>query len=174
MIVKERVEISVRKKLVIGISVLIFCYSTGVLAANPQKEEEDPKKKEYKEIMKSIDKNYKSMQDFMGYYPDQLGDKEWATFFNGGKEISRLTQLVMDKFPRPDDETYQKLMKDMKKHAEAVVKAAGERYNGAYEDIQYSHGRMRNACKKCHNHLHIQIYTNLYPGKEEEPPPPPD
>lgn len=163
-----------QKKLIIAISVLFFSYSTVVLAASLRKEEEDPKREEYKEMMKVIDKNYKAMQGFMGYYPDQLGKSEWNTFYNGGKEISRITQLVMNKFPRPDDETYQKLMKSMQKHAEDVIKAATERYVGAYEDIQYSHGRMRNACKKCHNHLHIQIYTTLYPKKEEELPPPPD
>lgn len=162
-----------RKKLVIVIiSLLILCYTTVVLAADQKKEEEDPKKKEYKEIMKSIDMHYKSMQDFMGYYPAQLGKKHWDTFLTGGQEISRLTQLVIDKFSRPEDETYQKLMKEMKKYAEDIVKAAGEKYTGAYEDIQYSHGRMRNSCKKCHNHLHIQIYTDLYPGKTAELPPP--
>ena len=164
---------SVQKKLLIGISSLIFCCSTIILAADQKKEEEDPKKKEYKEMMKLIDKSYKSMQDFMGYYPDQLGQKQWDIFLNGGLEISRLSQLALDKFPRQDDETYQKLMNDMKKYADDVVKAAQEKYKGAYEDIQYSHGRMRNACKKCHNHLHIQIYTELYPPKAEELPPPP-
>ncbi|MGR3309989.1 MAG: hypothetical protein ACUZ77_04375 [Candidatus Brocadiales bacterium] len=163
-----------QKKLLIGISFLIIFYSTVVLAASLKKEEESPEKKEYKRIMKLIDKNYKSMQGFMGLYPDQLGKKQWGTFLNGGQEISRLAKLILDKFPRPDDETYQKLMKKMRKHAEEVVKAAKKKYEGAYEDIQYSHGRLRNACKKCHNHLNIQIYTSLYPKKEEELPPPLD
>ncbi|HLG29608.1 MAG TPA: hypothetical protein VI387_05300, partial [Candidatus Brocadiales bacterium] len=79
-----------RKKLVIGISLLIFSYSTVILAAEQKKEEEDPKKKEFKEIMKSIDNNYKAMQDFMGYTPVQLGQKHWDTFATSGHEIGRL------------------------------------------------------------------------------------
>ncbi|HHT9132296.1 MAG TPA: hypothetical protein ACFYED_07400, partial [Candidatus Tripitaka californicus] len=101
----------------------------------------------------------------MGYYPPQLTDGDWFIFERTGETIANLSDVMLKKFVPADDKIYLKEAKDMKKHSEDMVKPATERYNGAYEDIQYSFGRLRNTCKNCHNHLGIQIYTSLYPGE---------
>ena len=115
--------------------------------------------------MKRIDDWYKKSQDRMGYYPPQLTDGDWFIFQRTGETIATLSDVVLKKFAPADDKIYLKEIKDMKKHSEDMAKAAVERYDGAYEDIQYSFGRLRNTCKNCHNHLGIQIYTSLYPGE---------
>jgi len=130
-----------------------------------KKEEEDPKKKELKELMKKMDNWYKKSQERMGYYPPQLTDGDWFIFQRTGETVANLSDAMLKKFVPGDDKIYLKETRDMKKHSEDMVKAAEERYDGAYEDIQYSFGRLRNTCKNCHNHLGIQIYTSLYPGE---------
>jgi cytochrome c556 len=136
-------------------------YTTAV--AVEKKKEEDPKKKEMQELMKKIDHWYKKSQERMGYY--FLTESDWEVFLKAGETISKLSDVVLQKFVPPDDKIYLKETKDMQKHAADMAQAANERYTGAYEDIQYSFGRLRNTCKNCHNHLGIQIYTELYPGE---------
>lgn len=147
--------------LVTGFFVLWQGCVSGV--ADEKKKEEDPKKKELRELMKKIDEWYKKSQERMGYY--LLTESDWEVFLKTGETISKLSAVVLQKFAPPDDKVYLKEIKDMKKHSEDIAKAASERYTGAYEDIQYSFGRLRNTCKNCHNHLGIQIYTELYPGE---------
>ena len=138
----------------------------GLSHADEKKEVEDPKKKELQELMKKIDTHYKEAQERMGYY--NLSESDWDTYVKAGEVISKLSDRVRKEFAPPDDQEYLKLTKEMKKHADDIHKSASERYLGAYEDIQYSFGRLRNSCKNCHNHLGIQIYSELYPG--EAPP----
>jgi hypothetical protein len=133
-----------------------------------EKKEEDPKKKELKELMKRIDEWYKKSQDRMGYYPNQLSDGDWFVFERTGEVVANLSDVMLKKFVPADDKLYLKETKDMKKHSEDIGRFAGERGTGAYEEIQYSFGRLRNTCKNCHNHLGIQIYTSLYPGETSE------
>ncbi|MFQ5862038.1 MAG: hypothetical protein ACE5IC_02850 [Candidatus Brocadiales bacterium] len=135
----------------------------GYSHADEKKEAEDPKKKELQELMKKIDKHYKAAQERMGYY--YLSDSDWATLLKTGEVISKLSGRVLEEFIPPDDEKYLQLTKEMKRRADEIHKSATEKYLGAYEDIQYSFGRLRNCCKNCHNHLGIQIYTSLYPGE---------
>lgn len=155
----------VRKIWFILLATSFFILWEGRVSGGPDKEkkEEDPKKKELKELMKKIDHWYKQSQERMGYY--LLTESDWEVFLKTGETISKLSDVVLKKFAPPDDKVYLKETKDMKRHAEDMVKAATERYTGAYEDIQYSFGRLRNTCKNCHNHLEIQIYTELYPGE---------
>lgn len=135
----------------------------GLLLADGEEGKEDPKKKELKKLMKKIDKHYKAAQERMGYY--YLSEGDWATLLKTGEVISRLSDRMLKEFVPPGDKKYLQLTKEMKRRAEEIRKSATERYLGAYEDIQYSFGRLRNSCKNCHNHLGIQIYTSLYPGE---------
>ena len=151
-----------RGKHLLNLLVLSFFLLSGS-AYGEKKEEEDPKKKELKELMKKVDKWYKASQERMGYYV--LSESDWDTLLKSGENISKLSDIVLQKYTPPDDKTYLNLIKEMKKRADEIVKSATERYEGAYEDIQYSFGRLRNSCKDCHSHLGIQIYADLYPGE---------
>lgn len=154
---------------IIFLTIFTFTFitsSVGLSRADEKKEVEDPKKKELKKLMKKIDKHYKEAQERMGYY--NLSESDWYVYLKAGEVISKLSDRVLEEFVPPDDKEYLKLTKEMKKRADEIYKSANERYLGAYEDIQYSFGRLRNSCKNCHNHLGIQIYTDLYPG--ESPP----
>ncbi len=146
-----------------AILLIIPIVVSGLSYAGDEKETEDPKKKELKKLMKKIDKHYKAAQERMGYY--YLSDNDWATLLKSGEVISKLSDRVLKEFVPPDDKKYLELTKEMKKRADEIYKSASEKYLGAYEDIQYSFGRLRNSCKNCHNHLGIQIYTSLYPGE---------
>ncbi len=137
--------------------------SAGLSHADEKKEADDTENKEIKELMKKLDKHYKAAQERMGYYV--LSDSDWATLLKTGEVISRLTDRVLKEFVPPDDKEFLKFSQEMKKRADEIYKSANEKYLGAYEDIQYSFGRLRNSCKNCHNHLEIQIYTDLYPGQ---------
>ncbi len=148
----------------VALFIMGFCvlWMGSVLVAE-EKKEEDPKKKEIKELMKKIDEWYKKSQERMGYY--LLTEGDWDVFLNAGEKIANHSEVMLKKFVPPDDKLYLKETKDMKQHSEEIAKAARERYTGAYEDIQYAFGRLRNTCKNCHNHLGLQIYTSLYPGE---------
>lgn len=122
-----------------------------------------PSNEELNKLMKEIDKRYKAAQEMMGYYT--LSDRDWEILLKCGEVVSRLSERVLVEFVPPDDKKYMQLTKEMKKRSEEIYKSANEKYVGAYEDIQYSFGRLRNSCKNCHNHLGIQIYTSLYPGQ---------
>ncbi len=132
-------------------------------ADKKEKAGERESNEELKKLMTEIDKHYKAAQERMGYY--QLSNSDWETFLKGGKVITRLTDRVLKEFVPPDDKEFLKLTKEMKKRSTEIYEAANKKYVGAYEDIQYSFGRLRNSCKNCHNHLGIQIYTSLYPGE---------
>ncbi len=138
-------------------------FLTGLALGDEEKKPKYPKNKELKELMEGIDKHYKAAQEMMGYYV--LSARDWEILLKTGEVISKRSEKVIKEFVPPDDKEYLKLSKEMKKRADEIYKAANERYVGAYEDIQYSFGRLRNCCKNCHNHLGIQIYTNLYPGQ---------
>lgn len=127
-----------------------------------KKKAERESNEELKKLMEEIDKHYKAAQERMGYYA--LSSSDWYTLLKAGEVITKLSDRVLKEFVPPDDKEYLKLMKEMRKRSAEIHKAANEKYVGAYEDIQYSFGRLRNSCKNCHNHLGIQIYTNLYPG----------
>lgn len=146
----------------VSILLLLFFASGGLRGA----EKEDPKKKELKELMKKIDTHYKASQERMGYY--FLTESDWETFVKAGETISKLSDVVLKNHAPQDDKTYLDQIKETKRRADEIAKSAKERYTGAYEDIQYSFGRLRNSCKTCHNHLNIQIYSELYPGEASQ------
>ncbi|MCP4363920.1 MAG: hypothetical protein GY800_01260 [Planctomycetes bacterium] len=142
---------------------------SGPLYAGKTDEKKKPEREsneELKKLMEEIDKHYKAAQERMGYYA--LSKSDWDTLLKAGKVITKLSDRTLKEFVPPDDKEYLKLTKEMQKRSAEIYKAANEKYVGAYEDIQYSFGRLRNSCKNCHNHLGIQLYTNLYPG--ETPP----
>jgi hypothetical protein len=155
----------VRRLGLVFLAIGFFILWEGCALGGPEEKakEEDPKKKEMKELMKKIDDWYKKSQERMGYY--LLTESDWEVFLRTGEVITKQSDVMLQKFVPKEDKIYLKETKDMKKHSEDIAKAAGERYHGAYEDIQYSFGRLRNTCKNCHNHLEIQIYTSLYPGE---------
>ncbi len=144
------------------LSVMPFSSPLYAGKTDEKKKVERESNEELKKLMEEIDKHYKAAQERMGYYA--LSSSDWYTLLKAGEVITKLSDRVLKEFVPPDDKEYLKLMKEMKKRSAEIYKAANEKYVGAYEDIQYSFGRLRNSCKNCHNHLGIQIYTNLYPG----------
>jgi hypothetical protein len=55
-----------------------------------------------------------------------------------------------------------------------MVKVAKDsKKEGALEDAQWQVRMLRRTCAKCHKHLDIHIYPNLYKKKEKEIPPAP-
>ncbi len=152
-----------RLSVILLITSFFVLWGECALAGPEEKKEEDPKKKELKELMKKIDHWYKQSEERMGY--NMVTNSDFEVFLKTGETVSSLSDVLLKKFVPPDDKIYLKETKDMKKYSDEMIKSATERYVGAYEDIQYSFGRLRNTCKNCHNHLGIQIYTSLYPGE---------
>lgn len=123
--------------------------------------------KELAKLMKEIDTKYKMAEAISGYY--QFSDEDWQTFYESGTKVAELTEIVQEKFGRPDNGQYNKLMEVMRdaaqKMADVVKKSKGE--EGSLEEVQWQVRRLRNSCANCHRLLNIHLYPNLYKIKKQ-------
>jgi uncharacterized FlgJ-related protein len=133
--------------------------------AEPEKE-----KSELAKMMHDIDVNYKAVEEMSGYY--KFKKKHWETILESGKNMVKVTQLIRKKYSRPDDWTYQELIEKMQIAAEEMADIAKSNdKEGALEDAQWQVRLLRRTCAKCHKHLDIHIYPQLYKKKTKELPP---
>ncbi|MFQ5963643.1 MAG: hypothetical protein ACE5KZ_05095 [Candidatus Scalinduaceae bacterium] len=136
-----------------------------VVPAEPEKE-----KSELAKMMQKIDKNYKVVEEMSGWY--KYKKKHWKIVLESGQNMVKVTKLIRRKFSRPDNWTYQELMEKMQIAAEKMVEVAKNKDNeGALEDAQWQVRILRRTCAKCHKHLDIHIYPQLYKKKDKEIPP---
>lgn len=130
-----------------------------VVPAKPEKE-----KSELAKLMEDIDKNYKVVEEMSGWY--KYKKKHWKTILEAGQNIAALAKSIRRKFSRPEDWTYQELMEKMQIAAEDMVDIAKNNdKEGALEDAQWQVRLLRQTCAKCHKHLDIHIYPQLYKKK---------
>ncbi len=136
-----------------------------IVPAEPEKE-----KSELAKMMSEIDTNYKVVEEMSGWY--KYKKKHWKIVLESGQKMVKVTKSIRRKFSKPDDWTYQELMEKMQIAAEEMVKVAKDsKREGALEDAQWQVRMMRRTCAKCHKHLDIHIYPNLYKKKQKEIPP---
>lgn len=134
--------------------------------------EQEEEKSELALLMHDIDVDYKVVEGMSGWY--QYKKKHWKIILNAGENMVKVTKKIRSKFPRYDDWTYQELMEKMQIAAEEMVKVAKDNTReGALEDAQWQVRMLRRTCAKCHKHLDIHIYPNLYKKQEKEIPPAP-
>ncbi len=132
--------------------------------------EPEKEKSELAKMMHEIDVNYKAVEEMSGYY--KFKKKHWKTILESGKNMVKVTQLIRKKYSRPDDWTYQELMEKMQIAAEEMADIAKSNdKEGALEDAQWQVRLLRRTCAKCHKHLDIHIYPQLYKKKTKELPP---
>lgn len=136
---------------------------------------EEPPEKEKSELalmMQDIDDSYKSVEEMSGYYT--YNKKHWKKILEAGENIVKVTKKVRIKYAKPDDWTYEELMKMMQDEAAKMADIAkNHEREGSLEDQQWQVRRLRQTCAKCHKHLDITIYPNLYKKKHGEKPPAP-
>ncbi len=133
----------------------------------PEKE-----KSELALLMQEIDESYKTVEEMSGYY--QYKKKQWKIIREAGEIIEKVTKKVRIKFAKPDDWTYEELMEMMQNEAAKMVAVAkNHEREGALEEQQWQVRRLRQTCAKCHKHLDIHIYPNLYKKDHAEAPPEP-
>ncbi len=162
---------------------LILCFCSEVLGvenvvpAAPEEEkeiapEEEKEKSELAKLMSEIDTNYKVVEVMSGWY--KYKKKHWKIILESGQNMVLLTKSIRRKFSKPDDWTYQELMEKMQIAAEEMVEVAQNNdKEGALEDTQWQVRLLRRTCAKCHKHLDIHIYPQLYKKKPKEVPPVP-
>ncbi len=162
---------------------LILCFCSEVLGvenvvpAAPEEEkeiapEEEKEKSELAKLMSEIDTNYKVAEGMSGWY--KYKKKHWKIILESGQNIVLVTKSIRRKFSRPDDWTYQELMEKMQIAAEEMVEIEkNSDKEGALEDQQWQVRLLRRTCAKCHKHLDIHIYPQLYKKKHKEVPPAP-
>ncbi|ODS32740.1 MAG: ferredoxin 2Fe-2S [Candidatus Scalindua rubra] len=132
-------------------------------------EEPEKEKSELAKLMDKIDLNYKAVEEMSGYY--RYKKKQWKIVLKSGQNIVKVTKTVRRKFSKPDDWTYQELMEKMQIAAEEMVEIAKNKdKEGALEDAQWQVRLLRRTCAKCHKHLDIHIYPQLYKKKPKELP----
>lgn len=135
-------------------------------------EQPEEKKSELALMMQDIDESYKVVEEMSGYY--KYKKKHWEKIAKAGENIAKVTKKIRIKYAEPDDWTYEELMEMMQVEAEKMVEIAkNSEKDGALEDQQWQVRRLRQTCAKCHKHLDIHIYPNLYKTKEGEKPPAP-
>ncbi len=136
---------------------------------------EEPPEKEKSELalmMQDIDESYKAVEEMSGYY--KYKKKQWKIILEAGENIAKITKKVRIKFAKPDDWTYEEQMKIMQEEAKKMAEIAENKdKDGALEDQQWQVRRLRQTCAKCHKHLDIHIYPNLYKKQHTEKPPAP-
>ncbi len=148
-----------------------------VVPAAPEEEkeiapEEEEEKSELAKLMSEVDKNYKVAEEMSGWY--KYKKKHWKIILESGRNMVVLTKSIRRKFSKPDDWTYQELMEKMQIAAEEMVEIAkNSDKEGALEDTQWQVRLLRRTCAKCHKHLDIHIYPQLYKKKPKEVPPVP-
>ena len=136
-----------------------------IVPAEPEKE-----KSELAKLMHEIDVDYKVVEEMSGWYTYKK--KHWEIIRDAGENIVKVTKKIRSRFGKPDDWTYEELMEKMQIAAEEMVKVAKDnKREGALEDAQWQVRMLRRTCAKCHKHLDIHIYPNLYKKMEKEMPP---
>ncbi|MDR4505934.1 MAG: hypothetical protein MRK01_14265 [Candidatus Scalindua sp.] len=156
--------------IIIGFSLVVFHGEIKGEEVVPVEQEEE--KSELALLMHDIDVNYKIVEGMSGWY--QYKKKHWQIILKAGENMVKVTRKIRSKFPQYDDWTYQELMEKMQIAAEEMVKVAKDnKREGALEDAQWQVRMLRRTCAKCHKHLDIHIYPNLYKKEEKEIPPAP-
>lgn len=135
-------------------------------------EQPEKEKSELALLMQDIDESYKAVEEMSGYY--KYKKKQWRIILEAGENIAKITKKVRIKYAKPDDWTYEEQMEFMQVEAEKMVEIAKNKDKvGSLEDQQWQVRRLRQTCAKCHKHLDIHIYPNLYKKKHTEKPPAP-
>ena len=130
----------------------------------------EKEKSELAKIMSEIDKNYKAVEEISVYY--KYSSNDWKLIAESSINLTKLTKVVISKFPRPDDKKYQDLNTTMLVEAEKMYEVVSHKdEQGALEDAQWQVRRLRQTCALCHKHLGIHLYPQLYPVKKDELPP---
>ncbi len=156
--------------IILFFSLAIFFHSelraeSEIVPAEPEKE-----KSELAKLMSEIDTNYKVVEEMSGWY--KYKRKHWKMILDSGQNMVKVTKSIRRKFSKPDDWTYQELMEKMQIAAEEMVEIAKDnKKEGALEDTQWQVRLLRRTCAKCHKHLDIHIYPQLYKKKPKELPP---
>ena len=151
----------------IGIYILIsIFFSINIFGEGdtvPAEQEEE--KSELAKLMHNIDVNYKAVEEMSGYY--MYNRKHWKIILNSGENVVKVAKVIIEKFSRPEDPTYEDLMKKMLAAAEEMVKVAENNdKEGSLEESQWQVRLLRRTCAKCHKHLEIHIYPQLYDKKK--------
>lgn len=146
-----------------GIVVFLFALFVNLFTCSADGSES----KELAELMKRIDTKYKAAEAISGYY--EFSDENWDTFFDSGKVVAEITEKVQEKYGRPGNAKYQRLMEEMRDSAQkmADVVKNNKGAEGSLEEVQWQVRRMRNSCAHCHRLLNIHLYPNLYHIKKQ-------
>ena len=129
--------------------------------------EQEKEKSELAKLLAKVDNDYKAVEAISGYY--KYEKKHWKLLRESGENILAVTKLIRKKYSRPDDQRYEKLMKQMEVAAEELIKVANNSdEDGAVEDAQWQVRQLQKTCSLCHKHLEIHIYPQLYEKKSSE------
>ncbi|MGR3177417.1 MAG: hypothetical protein ACUZ8E_05120 [Candidatus Anammoxibacter sp.] len=156
------VKVSVLLKLISVIAVLLLINQCAVLHA------EEHKSGELQRLMTDIDLKYKDAEAISGYY--MYSDEDWDIMYEAGLKVEEMTAKVQEKYGRPGNGSYEKIMEQMRVAAQNMAKISKERRGeeGALEDVQWEIRNLRQTCQNCHRLLNIHIYSGLYHGKKKE------
>ena len=161
-------------RILIALCVFLYIFHAEVRCEEPEvvPAEQEKEKSELAKLMSEIDTNYKTVEVMSGWY--KYKKKHWKIILESGQNMVLLTKSIRRKFSKPDDWTYQELMEKMQIAAEEMVEIAkNSDKEGALEDTQWQVRLLRRTCAKCHKHLDIHIYPQLYKKKPKEVPPVP-
>ena len=126
--------------------------------------EQEKEKSELAKLLAKVDNDYKAVEAISGYY--KYEKKHWKLLRESGENILEVTKLIRKKYSRPDDQRYEKLMKQMEVAAEELIKIAkNSDKEGAVEDAQWQVRQLQKTCSLCHKHLEIHLYPQLYDKK---------
>jgi hypothetical protein len=159
-------------KILIALCFFLYIFHAEVRGEEPEvvPAEQEKEKSELAKLMSEIDKNYKVVEEMSGWY--NYKKKHWEIILESGQNMVKVAKSIRRKFSKPDDWTYQELMEKMQIAAEELVEVAQNNdEEGALEDAQWQVRLLRRTCAKCHKHLDIHIYPQLYKKKPKELPP---
>lgn len=134
--------------------------------------EQEKEKSELALLMQEIDESYKTVEEMSGWY--KYKKRHWKIIRESAENMVVVTKKIRRKFSKREDWTYQELMEKMQIAAEVMLVVAKDYKNreGALEDAQWQVRMLRRTCAKCHKHLDIHIYPNLYKKKRKQLPKP--
>ena len=129
--------------------------------------EQEKEKSELAKLLAKVDNDYKAVEEISGYY--KYEKKHWKLLRESGENILGVTKLIRKKHSRPEDQRYEKLMKQMEVAAKELIKIAkNSDEEGAVEDAQWRVRQLQKTCSLCHKHLEIHIYPQLYEKKSSK------
>ena len=129
--------------------------------------EQEKEKSELAKLLDKVDSDYKAVEAITGYY--KYEKKHWKLLRESGKNILEVTKFIRKKYSRPDDQRYEKLMKQMEDAAQELIKITDNTdKEGAVEDAQWQVRQLQKTCSLCHKHLEIHIYPQLYEKKSSK------